>query len=102
VPIEWSKLKPYQHDKRKSFEELCYQIAKAKFSGLGSFTSVDDSGGGDGVEFYLTLLNGEEWGWQAKFYFPDKRLNPSRRASVGYKYFRKIYRYSGGQVECVE
>lgn len=82
MPIEWSKLKPYQHDKRKSFEELCYQIAKNKYSPLGTFTSIDDSGGGDGVEFYLTLPNGDEWGWQAKFYFPDKRLNPSRRASV--------------------
>ena len=82
MPIEWSKLKPYQHDKRKSFEELCYQIAKSKYAHLGSFTSIDDSGGGDGVEFYLTLPNGDEWGWQAKFYFPDKRLNSSRKTSV--------------------
>jgi hypothetical protein len=82
VPIEWSKLKPYQHDKRKSFEELCFQIAKSEYSYLGAFTSIDDSGGGDGVEFYLSLPNGEEWGWQAKFYFPDKRLSSSRRASV--------------------
>ena len=28
----------------------------------GRFTSVDDSGGGDGVEFYLTLENGDQWG----------------------------------------
>ncbi len=74
MPIEWSKLKPYRQDKRRSFEEVCYQIAKAKYSHLGRFTSIDDSGGGDGVEFYLTLLNGDEWGWQAKFYFPDPRL----------------------------
>ena len=49
----------------------------------GRFTSVDDSGGGDGVEFYLTLENGDEWGWQAKFYYPLPRLSESsRRESI--------------------
>ena len=49
----------------------------------GSFTPIDDSGGGDGVEFYLTLPNGEEWGWQAKFYYPNGRLSESnRKASI--------------------
>ena len=58
--IDWSKLKPYQNDKYRSFEELCYQIAKGLYGENGLFTSVDDSGGGDGVEFYLTLPNGNE------------------------------------------
>ena len=62
--IDWSKLKPYQNDTRKSFEELCYQIAKKKYGSLGKFTSIDDSGGGDGVEFFLTLHDGTQWGWQ--------------------------------------
>ena len=56
--IDWSKLKPYQNDKYRSFEELCYQIAKGLYGEKGRFTSIDDSGGGDGVEFYLTLENG--------------------------------------------
>ncbi|NIR69473.1 hypothetical protein GWN42_08075 [candidate division KSB1 bacterium] len=51
VLLEWSKLRSYQNDKRKSFEELCYQIAKKLYGHLGEFTSIDDSGGGDGVEF---------------------------------------------------
>ena len=80
--IDWSELKPYQNDKRRSFEELCYQIAKGLHGEKGRFTSVDDSGGGDGVEFYLTLENGDEWGWQAKFYHPDKRLNGSRKNDI--------------------
>ncbi|MCY3627261.1 MAG: hypothetical protein OXG88_06435 [Gammaproteobacteria bacterium] len=79
--IDWSKLKPYQNDQRRSFEELCYQIAKELYGKKG-FTSVDDSGGGDGVEFYLTLENGDQWGWQAKFYHPDKRLNGSRKNDI--------------------
>ena len=77
--IDWSELKPYQNDKRRSFEELCYQIAKGLYGEKGHFTSVDDSGGGDGVEFYLTLENGDQWGWQAKFYYPQERLSESGR-----------------------
>ncbi len=80
--IDWSELKPYENNKYRSFEELCYQIAKGLHGDEGRFTSIDDSGGGDGVEFYLTLENGDEWGWQAKFYFPDKRLNNSRKQSI--------------------
>ena len=77
--IDWSKLKPYQNDKRRSFEELCYQVAKGLYGDKGRFTSIDDSGGGDGVEFYLTLPNGDQWGWQAKFYQPGDRLSQSSR-----------------------
>ena len=77
--IDWSKLKPYQNYKYRSFEELCYQIAKGRYGEKGRFTPVDDSGGGDGVEFYLTLENGDEWGWQAKFYHPEPRLSKSSR-----------------------
>ena len=36
-------------------------------------------GGGDGVEFYMTLPNGDQWGWQAKFYQPTSRLSVSGR-----------------------
>ena len=80
--IDWAKLEPYQNNKFSSFEELCFQIATSLFEEIGTFTPVDDSGGGDGVEFYLTLENGDEWGWQAKFYYPDKRLSNSRKQSI--------------------
>ena len=80
--IDWSELKTYENNKYRSFEELCYQIAKGLYREKGHFTSIDDSGGGDGVEFYLTLENGDEWGWQAKFYYPEKRLNSSRKQSI--------------------
>ena len=80
--IDWSELKTYENYKYRSFEELCYQIANGLYGEAGNFTSIDDSGGGDGVEFYLTLPNGDEWGWQAKFYYPDKRLSNSRKQSI--------------------
>lgn len=74
--INWSKIKD---NKNRSFEELCFQVAKELYGKKGSFTRVDDSGGGDGVEFYVTLENGDEWGWQAKFYHPQPRLSKSSR-----------------------
>ena len=77
--IDWSKLETYERNKPRSFEELCYQIAKGIYGERGRFTFIDDSGGGDGVEFYLTLPNGDEWGWQAKFYYPHVRLRDSNR-----------------------
>ena len=77
--INWSEIKAYHGNKYRSFEELCYQIAKELYGKEGYFTRVDDSGGGDGIEFYLTLPNGDEWGWQAKFYYPDDRLSQSNR-----------------------
>ena len=81
--VEWSKLKAYEGNKYRSFEELCYQISKVIYEEKGRFTSIDDSGGGDGVEFYMTLPNGDQWGWQAKFYPPDSRLSEkSRKQSI--------------------
>jgi hypothetical protein len=81
ILVNWHRLKPYKEDKRKSFEELCFQIAYSKHALEGTFVSVDDSGGGSGVEFYMTRKDGKEWGWQAKFY-SSGRWNSSRRAAV--------------------
>ncbi|SEO12119.1 hypothetical protein SAMN05216436_1355 [bacterium A37T11] len=80
--IDWNKLQPYKTSKSKSFEQLCYQIAFRLYSSQGNFTPVDDSGGGDGVEFYLTMPNGIEWGWQAKYYEGLARLNVSSRKAA--------------------
>lgn len=81
--IDWLKLKPYKHDKRKSFEQLCYQVALALFSDQGTFTPIDDSGGGSGVEFYLETPDGSIRGWQAKYYpGPNQRLTASRRQHI--------------------
>ncbi|QKF65968.1 hypothetical protein AVENP_0394 [Arcobacter venerupis] len=78
--INWDKLQPYSGDTKKSFEELCYQIVSEKFKddilNGAILTSIDDSGGGDGVEFYLTYQNGDVYGWQAKYFC---RLNEGGR-----------------------
>ncbi len=78
--INWDKLQPYSGDTKKSFEELCYQIVSEKFKddilNGAILTSIDDSGGGDGVEFYLTYENGDVYGWQSKYFC---RLNEGGR-----------------------
>ncbi len=66
--IDWNKLKSYNTNQNKSFEELCYQISFEENSSKGNLTSIDDSGGGDGVEFYLEFPDGDIWGWQCKFF----------------------------------
>lgn len=55
--IDWTKLTHYRGYQHKSFEELCYQIAEGLFAKEGIFSNIADSGGGDGVEFFLTLRN---------------------------------------------
>src|SRR5918994_2889845 len=80
--VDWSKLEPYGGTQYRSFEELCYQIAKGLYEHEGRFTSIDDSGGGDGVEFYATFPDGRQWGWQAKFFYPHVRLTASRKTQI--------------------
>jgi hypothetical protein len=70
--FNWDKLGSYSGDNKKSFEELCYQIVFENYQDEithgAILTSIDDSGGGDGIEFYLTFPNGDMFGWQAKFF----------------------------------
>ncbi len=91
--INWDKLQPYSGDNKKSFEELCYQIVSEKYkddiSKGAILTSVDDSGGGDGVEFYLTFDNGDVYGWQAKFFC---RLNEGGRKEQIKKSLQTAYK----------
>jgi len=80
--INWNSLQAYKTTKTKSFEQLCYQIAFRMYAADGVFTPIDDSGGGDGVEFYLTFPDGRQWGWQAKYYEGSPRLSVSGRKAA--------------------
>lgn len=90
--IDFDKLLPYKDDKKHSFEEMCYQLSKEEYGALGKFTSIDDSGGGDGVEYYLTFLNGDVWGWQCKFF---DRFNESGRKEQIKKSLKRAYDVHG-------
>ena len=64
--INWNAINPHQGSKRDSFEELCAQLARAESPLDAKFirTGSPDAG----VECYCVLPNGEEWGWQAKYF----------------------------------
>lgn len=89
---DWSKLSSYHDKKWKSFEELCYQVPHRLYSSKGTLSRIDDSGGGDGVEFYLTFPNGTEWGWQAKYYPPGSRLSEKNRKTHIAESFKRSLR----------
>jgi len=89
--VNWENLKPYLGKKSKSFEELCFQICFEEYHENGKLVSIDDSGGGDGVEFYLELSNGDVWGWQCKFF---GRLNEGgRKEQIKHSLQRAVERH---------
>ena len=63
--IDWAAIRPLEGSRAKGFEELCAQLARfecpqgARFERKGTPDA--------GVECYVTLVNGSEWGWQAKY-----------------------------------
>ncbi len=64
---EWLKLRTYDGSQEKAFEEMICQLAKSeKILNTKKFIRV---GAPDaGVECYCELTNGDEIGWQAKFF----------------------------------
>ncbi len=66
--IDLNQIKPYRGRQDKALEHLCFQICREEYKGIGELIPIDDSGGGDGVEFYIKLDNGDVWGWQCKFF----------------------------------
>jgi len=65
--IDWNTLRTLDGSQPKAFEELCCQLAAHESSLQGS-TFVRLAAPDAGVECYWTLPNGDEWGWQAKFF----------------------------------
>jgi hypothetical protein len=65
--INFSEIAPRCGSRQNSFEELCCQLAAKESVGKGTFTRFRGAGGDGGVECLLTLLDGSEEGWQAKY-----------------------------------
>ena len=65
--FSWWRIRTLDGSQNKAFEELVCQLAREEeVEGRTSFTRVAAPDGG--VEAYYTLKNGEEYGWQAKFF----------------------------------
>jgi hypothetical protein len=66
---EWLKLRGFNGDIKNGFEELVCQLARSQYENhedVETFTRVAAPDGG--VEAYCIFENGEEYGWQAKFF----------------------------------
>ncbi|MCI5211896.1 MAG: hypothetical protein D3910_24655, partial [Candidatus Electrothrix sp. ATG2] len=67
MPIRWNDIKPFDNYQNNAFEELVCQLARAEdIEGKKEFYRVAAPDGG--VEAYCVLENGEEYGWQAKYF----------------------------------
>lgn len=65
--INFNNIRPWGSTQHSGFEELCCQLAAGEKTPAGSkFIRKGTPDGG--VECYWKLLNGDEWGWQAKLF----------------------------------
>jgi len=69
MSIDWQNLRTLNNSKNAAFEELCSQLAAYESTRAGS-KFVRKAAPDAGIECYHVLPNGDEMGWQAK-YFPS-------------------------------
>ncbi|WP_046216662.1 NACHT domain-containing protein [Paenibacillus wulumuqiensis] len=68
MSIDWHNINIFNGSKNNAFEELVCQLARAEeIKDKKDFYRIAAPDGG--VEAYCTLKNGEEYGWQAKYFF---------------------------------
>lgn len=66
MSLNWNNIRTRNGSRQSGFEELCAQLARAESVSAVNF---ERKGTPDaGVECYATLANGDEWGWQAKYF----------------------------------
>ena len=64
--IDWESIRSWNGSQSGGFEELCVQLARVESPKEAKFipTGTPDAG----VECYCVFPNGDEWGWQAKYF----------------------------------
>lgn len=84
MTINWTNLRPWKGSQHLAFEELCCQLAANEASPPGArFTRKGTQDAG--VECYWKLKNGDEWGWQAKFFTSTPNSNQWRQINKSVK-----------------
>ena len=66
APISLHDVRPLNGKQAEGFEELCAQLARAEAPAGGHF--VRKGAPDAGVECFVILEDGSEWGWQAKYF----------------------------------
>jgi len=67
MSINFQNIRPWNGSQREAFEELCCQLAGYERAPQGS-NFIRKAPPDAGVECFWQLPNGDEWGWQAKFF----------------------------------
>ena len=65
VALDWNSIRPLNGGRDKGFEELCTQLARAEMPSGATFVRKGTPDAG--VECYVILSDGAEWGWQSKY-----------------------------------
>lgn len=87
MSIDWKNLRPWNGSQQSAFEELCCQLAACERTPGGSIfirKGTPDAG----VECFWRLPNGDERGWQAKFFLSPpgpvqwRQLNESVKTAL--------------------
>ena len=66
MTLDWNSIRPLNGGRDKGFEELCAQIARAERPSGSMFVRKGTPDAG--VECYAVLRDGNEWGWQSKYF----------------------------------
>ena len=61
---DFKSLRQWDGSQHRAFEEFCYQLRDPTPEGADLTKTGNPDGG---LEWYVTLRNGVQWGWQAKF-----------------------------------
>lgn len=78
MSINWQNLRLWNSSQNNAFEELCCQLAAYEPTPAGS-TFIRKAPPDAGVECFWKLSNGDEWGWQAKFFISPPEMNQWRQ-----------------------
>jgi len=78
MSINWQNLRPWNGSQNTAFEELCCQLAAYEQAPPGSIF-IRKAAPDAGVECFWKLPNGDEWGWQAKFFLSSPDSNQWRQ-----------------------
>ena len=82
--FNWLNIRSYNGSQNNAFEELVCQLARTEeISGKSNFIRVGAPDGG--VEAYCTLINGAEYGWQAKYFTHQMGQVQWKELSESYK-----------------
>ena len=67
MTLEWQKLRAFDGSVQRAFEELCCQLAASEQVEDGA-RFIRKGTPDAGIECFWRLSNGDEWGWQAKYF----------------------------------